>query len=811
MKHNQDRSRLFLSLLIFCLSLCGIVSAETGSDYPYQPVPFTQVHFSDTFWLPRMETNRVATIPFAFKQSEDTGRIENFKVAAKLSDKPWVGDFGFNDSDVYKIIEGASYSLMVHPDPKLDKYLDEVISYIAAAQEPDGYLYTAWTARAKKDGKNIACCYINEPWDNIRDSHELYNLGHMYEGAVAHYLATGKRSFLDVAIKSADLIVKTFGADGRTDVPGHQEIEIGLVKLYRATGNKAYLEQAKRFLDRRGVQDEGAYAQKHKPVTQQDEAVGHAVRAGYMYSGMADVAAMTGDASYITAINKIWENVVYTKLYLTGGIGARHAGEAFGDNYELPNRTAYCETCAAIANVYWNHRMFLLHGDAGYIDVMERSLYNNVLSGVSLDGKLFFYPNPLESTGHDRQPWFGCACCPSNICRFLASVPGYVYAVRDNAVYVNLFVNSNADLQVGGKKIAVAQMTRYPWDGTIALKVSPASGGQKFTLKVRIPGWAVNQPVPGKLYSVLHPTEGEISLSVNGAPMDVKADKGFAAIEREWKDGDVVQLGLPMAPQRIVCDERVKDNIGRVAIQRGPLVYCLEWPDVKGGKLFNLMLPDTAKLTVTQKPDLLNGLTAIEGTAIELRKTASPGVMERTERKFAAIPYYAWAHRGKGQMMVWVPRNEKNASPLPSPTIASTSKVSTSFLSNVGGTKTEYVNDQLVPDSSGDESKGFLHWWPHKGTTEWVQYDFDGVKEVGSVSVYWFDDTGRGECRVPKAWKVLYRDNGQWKPVNNFSDYKVTKDDMDRLSFTPVKTNALRMEITCQPGYSTGVHEWTVN
>ena len=813
--YRNDKSAL--TVLIFCLVGFSAVCAAVDSalqDYPYQPAAFTQVHFEDAFWAPRIETNRTATIPFAFKQSEDTGRIENFKVAAKLSDKPWQGDFGFNDSDVFKIIEGASYSLMVHPDPELDAYLDQLIAWIGAAQEPDGYLYTAWTAQARKDGRAIACCYEKERWDNIRDAHELYNVGHMYEAAVAHYLATGKRSFLDIAVKNADLVCSVFHPNGRLDPPGHQEIEIGLVKLYRVTGDEKYLNQAKFFLDMRGRNADkrrlyGPYSQDHKPVVEQTEAVGHAVRAAYMYAAMADVAALTGDAAYLKAIDTIWDNVVSKKLYLTGGIGARHAGEAFGDNYELPNRTAYCETCAAIANVFWNHRMFLLHGKADYIDVMELALYNNVLSGVSLDGMLFFYPNPLESAaGHDRQPWFGCACCPSNICRFMASVPGYVYAVRNGAVYVNLYVSGKSELAAGDRTVKLTQSTDYPHHGKVVLTMESDTPGP-LALHLRIPGWARNKPVPSTLYSVLKPSEQAVGLTVNGQGVPVDLHNGFAVIERMWKAGDTVTLEFPMTVRRVVCDERVRDNVGKVALQRGPLVYCLEGVDVDQGRVLNLMLPDEAEFKTEYKPDLLGGVTVIQGAAVELSRTLEGG-LERSERAFSAIPYYAWAHRGRTPMAVWLPRTEQAAVPLPAPTIASQSKVSASYQTTVGNARLEFVQDQLVPKSSGDQEQGFYHWWPRKGTTEWIQYDFKAPATVSSVAVYWFDDTGRGECRIPKSWRVLYRDAETWKPVEPVGEYTTTRDAFDRVRFKPVTTDALRLEMIFQDNYSSGIQEWVV-
>ncbi len=474
-----------IASLIFSLAVMRSTGAESA-DYPIRPVPAHHVQVSDTFWWPRLEVNRQVTIPYSFQACEETGRIENFRVAAGKSDKKWTGKFGFNDSDLSKIIEGASYSLMTHPDSKLSAYVDGIVGDMAAAQEDDGYLETSWTARDKIDNPaNIICCYPKkQKWLEEEMSHELYNLGHMYEAAAAHYEATGEKNFLDVAAKSADLLVKTFGP-GKIEVPpGHPEVELGLVKLYRVTGNRDYLELAKYFVDLRGKPTKdrpklyGEYSQDYKPLREQDEAVGHSVRAMYLYSGAADVAALTGDDNLAEAVDRLWENVVGKKTYVTGGIGAKGQGEAFGKNYELPNRTAYCETCANLATCYWNNRMFLLHGDSKYIDVLERALYNSVISGVSLDGKEFFYPNPLSARGdYARSKWFDCSCCPTNLCRFIPSVPGYVYAVGDDGPYVNLFVEGAAKLDVGGEQVEIDQKTRYPWGGHVEITVTPAAAG----------------------------------------------------------------------------------------------------------------------------------------------------------------------------------------------------------------------------------------------------------------------------------------------------------------------------------------------
>ncbi len=628
-------------------------------DYPVQPVPFTNVKIADEFWSPRLETNRTVTIPYDFKKCKETHRIRNFEVAAGLTEAPFVG-IRFNDSDVFKVIEGASYSLHLHPDPELEAYLDEVIAKIAAAQEEDGYLFTTRTIAEKHGPENLAEGAGETRWSYLKQSHELYNLGHMYEAAVAHYRATGKRTFLEIAIKSADLLAQVFGPDKHRDVPGHQEIEIGLAKLYRVTGEESYLKLAKFFLDERGQAAGhplyGPYAQDHAPVVEQDEAVGHAVRAGYMYAGMADVAALTGDAAYIEAIDRIWENVVTKKLYITGGIGARHKGEAFGNAYELPNLTAYNETCAAIANILWNQRLFLLHGDAKYIDVLERTLYNGFLSGIAMSGDAFFYPNPLESDGrHERSPWFHCSCCPTNVVRFLPSLSGYVYAQRDDAVYVNLFISGAgilhmSDATLRGARLRLEQTTSYPWDGKIQLTVTP-DAPTAFTLYIRIPDWAQGQPVPSDLYRYLSPKATGVVLLVNGEAIPLEMEKGFARIHRTWQPGDEVTLSLPMPVRRVLSHAKVEADAGKVALERGPLVYCAEWPD-HDVSVFDITVPDNAELIPKYQEDLLGGVTAIQGTV--LAKIDSEDSEVSTELK--AIPYYAWAHRGRGEMSVWLKR-----------------------------------------------------------------------------------------------------------------------------------------------------------
>ena len=604
--------------------------------YPIGQVPFTDVKVSDAFWGQRLQASREVTIPLAFSKCEETGRYENFVRATKPDSTYHVGGFPFDDTDVYKTIEGASYLLQTYPDPKLEAYIDSVLVVVAAAQEPDGYLNTArqmnpWHPHA----------WVGpERWSEVEGgSHEFYNLGHMVEGAVAHYQATGKRNFLDIAIKYADCIVREIGdGEGQLErVPGHQIAEMALCKLYLATGEKKYLDQAKYFLDKRGTTSvRNPYSQSHIPVTEQSEAVGHAVRAEYMYSGMADVAALTGEQAYIDAIDRIWDNIVSKKLYLTGGVGARHSGESFGDNYELPNLSSYCETCAAIGNVYTNYRMFLLHGDAKYIDVLERTLYNGVLSGVSLDGGTFFYPNPLESDGrHHREPWFGCACCPSNICRFIPSVPGYVYAAKGKNLYVNLYVDNTMTHQLEGRAVTLSQHTDYPWSGEVRIMVDASKAG-RFTLRLRIPGWVRGEVVPSDLYAFADGKQTPYSVALNGETLSGALENGYFCIERDWKAGDEVTLSFDMEPRFVRANEAVEADRGRLAVECGPLVYCAEWVDNPQANVLEATVSADDALSAEFRPELLGGLRVIRDGQLTL------------------IPYYAWCHRGSGAMEVWL-------------------------------------------------------------------------------------------------------------------------------------------------------------
>jgi DUF1680 family protein len=655
-RNAKNLLQMSLILAAVVVPLCkAAINEETKPGYLIAAVPLTNVTLTDDFWTKRIETNRTVTIPFGFNKCEEEGRIRNFAKAGGLLKGKYEGKMPFDDTDVYKIVEGASYSLAIAPDKELEKYIDSIIEKIAAAQEKDGYLCT-W----KTLDPNTTPAWWVEPgprWHNLGASHELYNCGHLYEAAFAHYQATGKRNFLNVALKNADLIAESFGPGKKTDVPGHQIIETGLVKLYLAAGQQKYLDLAKFFLDQRGNAQGhklyGSYSQDHIPVTQQDEAVGHAVRAVYMYAAMADIAGIMHDSAYQKAVEQIWENVVSKKLYITGGIGARHEKESFGDNYELPNLTAYNETCAAIGNIYWNHRMFLLSGDARYIDVLERTLYNGMISGVSLAGDSFFYPNCLESNGKykfnmgalSRQPWFDCSCCPSNVIRFIPSVPNYIYAYRNGALYVNLFIASKANVKMKKTDVEISQETDYPWAGKVVIKVNPKTE-QYFAINIRIPCWAMEKPVPSDLYSYLSKSQEKVTLKLNSEPVDMNLNKGFAVIRRKWSKGDIIELNLPMPIRRVIAHEKVADDRNKAALVRGPIVYCGEWVD-NNNRVLDLIVPDDAELQASYQKDLLGGVTVISGNVSDA---------SGKERKLSAIPYYAWSHRGPGEMAVWFPR-----------------------------------------------------------------------------------------------------------------------------------------------------------
>lgn len=797
------------------MGLCGTVTAQsnkvqTRSAQSIVEVPFTNVHLSDNFWLPRIEINRTVSIPSAFRECEKSGRFDNFAIAGGLKEGEHRGDFSFDDTDPYKVIEGASYSLAVHYDKQLDHYLDSVIAIIASAQEDDGYLTTCVTNKCYR----LSGWWGRSKWEKI-NSHELYNSGHLIESAIAHFRATGKRSFLNVAIKNADLVCKTFGPnEGQIHRPGgHPIIEMALCKLYKVTGNKKYLDGARYFVEETGRCTDGhhpsEYSQDHKPILQQDEIVGHAVRAGYLFSGVADVAALTNDKAYSEALQRIWNNMSSKKLFITGGIGSRAQGEGFGPNYELNNHTAYCETCAAIANVYWNHRMFLATGESKYIDVCERALYNNVLSGVSLSGDLFFYDNPLESDGeHGRQRWFGCACCPGNVTRFVASVPNYIYAAQGKDIYVNLYAQGKAN--IGG--VELEQTTDYPWDGKVRIRLN--KGGGKFSIKLRIPGWLKKHPFGNNLYTYLDAAK-TADISVNGVKVS-HDNPDYVSIDRKWKKGDVIEINFPMEVRRVQANDNAEDDRGKVALERGPVVFCLEGKDQPDNTVFDKYILDSTPIQSHFEKDLLNGVVVLEGNAKELQRNG-----EVKDVRFRAIPYSTWNNRGGDQMEVWIANTPAKAVATPLPTIASRAQT----FSNRGPIQNDApetaptdswaggVNDQWEPKRSSDTSKPYHYWWLKRGTTESISYKFKEAEEVSNVQVYWLDfDHYDGDFRVPENWTLYYETaDGSWKEVEDHSPFTVKKDCYNSIDFKPVKTKGLKIVAKLQKGQSGGMLEWKVN
>lgn len=645
--------KYLLLVVVFVLGGCTTADDQPGiRGYLIDPVPNAAIHVTDGFWSERMETNREVTLPHVLDELKSTGRIKNLKRAVADSGA-YTTSYPFDETDIYKAIEGASHILEEEYDPQLARRVDSLISIIAAAQEEDGYLYP-YGDLSVEDQEQKQWWRGTERWQRAHlHSHEFYNAGHLIEAAVVHHRATGKRTLLNVAIEFADLIDETFGPDPdqRKSIPGHPELEKALVKLYRVTGEQRYLELADFFLAERGKAkydeegEDGTYKQNHKPIKQQSEAVGHAVRATYLYSAVTDVGTLTDDQEYLDASERLWQNVVGKKLYLIGGLGSTGGVEGFGPNYHLPNAEAYNETDAAIGNVMWNYRLFREHGHAKYIDVLERSLYNNVLSGISLEGSRFFYPNPLRSDGgYQRSGWFTVACCVSGVVRFIPTLSEYMYATRADTAFVNLFAHNTAEIDLASTSVQIDQETDYPWEGYVRLEVRPEEAAA-FTVKVRVPGWARGEPVPSSLYRYVEDTAAAPQLRVNGESQPIELQKGYATITRQWREGDVIELELPMRPRRVVAHDSVEADRGKVALERGPIVYALESVDNEANVL-DLSLGSNADIQADYRHNMLDGVTVLEGQAYG----------DGQERSFTAIPYYAWAHRGDSQMTVWMDR-----------------------------------------------------------------------------------------------------------------------------------------------------------
>ena len=839
-------------------------------------VPFQKVRIHDRFWYPRIDTHRRATVEANLHQCDITGRIRNFAVAAGKIQGKHQG-FLFNDSDVYKVLEGIAYTLSTIRDPQLEARADRIIDLIAAAQQPDGYINTYYTLVKPK-----------ERWRNLAHGHELYCAGHLIEAGVAYYQATGKRKLLDVARRMADHIDRTFGPGKRVETSGHEEIELALIKLYLATGEERYLRLARFFLDVRGRADQrklfGEYAQDHQPIRDQRQVAGHAVRAMYLYCAMADVAAITGDDQLMQPLETIWRDIVERRMYITGGIGSSASNEGFTQPFDLPNDTAYAETCAAIGMALWNHRMFLLTGDGKYADILEREVYNGLLSGVSLDGKRFFYTNPLASRGnHERSPWFACACCPTNIVRYVPAMGERVFATQGKRIYAVLYIGCKASVNLPTGTVELTEETDYPWDGDVTIDVG-VNKPTDFELLLRVPRWCsapakliinghdggkIDQKAPAEVRllidlpgysqqrvqrdvvtpiikaSKMFPDLEIASITVGNekatlrlrsraardgsmarqaatallkeAPLPSQADvtvvdtsslrRGYVSVRRRWRSEDAVRLSLPMPIQRVYANARVKANVGRVALQRGPVVFCLEGKD-NGGYARNIILPRDSRLDATFNKDMLGGIVVISGPGRAVF-WAEDGTLKTRAIRLRAIPYYAWANRGRSEMVVWIPESIKQAE------VAGEVGVRVGKLliraSHVNPSDSlEALHDRRIPRSSGDHSLPRMTWWDHRGTTEWVSYRFDKPRTLTGARVYWFDDTGRGACRVPASWRLLWHDGNRWRPVQlkAGSAYTTNLDRFNTVLFDPVTTREIKLEVNLKPGFSGGILEW---
>jgi len=753
---------LFMSVLNRFLPAAVLLALSCGcsmraNDEPVVPVSYAQVDITDEFWAPKIEVNRTVSIQHLFRKYEELG-----------------------GGDTLRAIEAAAYMLGKRRDPDLERYVDGLIDAVVARTDPR----------------------LGRPESAVRTS------GYLLEAGVAYFRATGKRKLLDEAIKAADAIDTSYGTGKRTYISGHEGLKIGLLSLYRETGDARYLRLAQFFLDERGKDDyprqgeyaiDRTYAQDHEPVIQQREAVGHAVRATYLYIPLAEMAAITGSPEYARAADAIWEDAAYRKTYVTGGIGSIRFHEQFGAAYELPNLSAWNETCASYGSVVWNQRMFLLHRDARYIDQLERVLYNAFLDGVSARGDRFFYQNPLTSYGnYERFDWINTPCCPPNVVRLIASLGGYIYAqTKDRDLYVNLFVGSRASVAVGGTTVAVQQQTRYPWDGRVRISVDPQQAAS-FALHIRIPGWTGTHVMPGDLYRFGDSRHDPLGIRLNGHPVASVASQGFAVIDRRWNRGDTIELELPMPVRRVMADTRVRDDQGRVALARGPLVFAAEWPD-NGGRALNVVVPDDAALSTEFRRDLLGGVQVITGNAQEVTRGAD-GRTESRPHRLVAIPYYAWANRGAGEMQVWLPRRGEKArvSPVALPDGVAAVRSSGGIEKKWTGYNDQNddiaaVYDGVDPLGSADESNLYFRMRPPAGQPAWIEYELKSPASISSAEVYFADD--RRFCKLPASWRVLVKTPEGWSAVGTRNAYTVEKNRFNRVQFEPVTTTAVRIEI----------------
>ncbi len=745
----------FLIVLVSHVGISCEPKIPARPDDAVKAVPLAQVEITDTFWAPKQDVNRTASIPHVFSRSEERGR-----------------------GGPAQLFEAAGYILAKAKDPAFEAYIEDKVEALLARQ-------AAASPSPRRAGGTSA------------------------EAAAAYFEGTGDRRLLDNALKEADAAVEAIGPGKKAYISGHEGQKIGLIRLFRLTGEEKYWRLAKFLLDIRGRAEfqeqtaseypgEREYNQNHKPVVEQTEAVGHAVRAMYLYIPLTDIAALTGQPEYGAAADAIWEDIVGRKMYITGGVGSIRQQEKFGPPYLLPNVSAWHETCASYGMAVWNHRLFLLHREAKYVDTMERILYNGFAAGVSLEGDRFFYQNVLTSYGnYGRFDWINVPCCPPNVIRLMAQLGGYIYAQTDEGIYVNLFVDSKARVAIGGSTVTLTQATRYPWDGKIRLTVEPGDAG-RFSIRVRIPGWSLGTPVPSDLYSYLDATGESPSLLLNGKAAAMKIEKGFAVLSRRWKPGDTIDLDLPMPVRRAVAHPSVADDAGLVALERGPIVYCAEWPD-NGGRALNIIVPDGAALRGEYRSDLLRGVGVIRGEVRAAARGADGATVETVAHDLLAIPYYAWANRGKGEMTVWLAREAKEAylEPVLRGPLAGVSAFGGIEKSDTGygdqNDELDAVYDGYEPLRSFDESRLYYRVRPPKGMPAWIEYDFKAPTGISSSKVYFADD--ERFCRLPASWRILIKDGNAWRPVETDGGTAVKKDAWSEATFKPVRTTAVRLEI----------------
>ena len=791
---------------------CNRTSVEKPQE-ALEPITFEKVKLEDEFWLPRLRTQKETLVPFSLEKTESAvenlRRVGNYLNTGKK--EKLLPLARYVASDLFKVMEGASYLLALERDPALEKQLDEIIDIIAEAQCEDGYIYEPLTVHPSMYQRDAYSGF--EPYSFVAHSHELYDMGHMHEAAIAYYKATGKRKWLDISEKNARHINKVFfegdpaynGGKPVNQAPGHQEIELALVKMYETTGEQLYLDMARKFIDIRGVTyvPEGtgvmapSYAQQHQPVRDQRTAEGHSVRALYLYSGMADVLAHTGDTSLSPALDAIWHNIADTKIHITGGLGSVPGIEGFGPEYMLPNKDTYDETCAAVANVFFNYRMFLATGDAKYVDMAETSLYNNVLAGVNLEGNRFFYVNVLEADGKKafnhgnagRSPWFGTACCPSNMARLVPQVSGMVYSQTDNDIFCGFYAGSSTEVTLAGGKVRLEQETSYPFEGDVEIKVEPEAEGMEFTLWLRIPTWCTDRFMPGELYSYADDSSSDVSVRVNGKKVRAAVQDGYIPVSRSWKKGDEVELELSMPVRYNIADERVEADINRVCITRGPLVYCAEEPD-------NQENPSTYILGDTDKPfkveriseGILKGIPTLSADASAARANGN-----EVDATLTLIPYFAWNNRGDWKKMnVWFARDKETAAAgMPD------------LHGNIADVTATHIADDIfapidgkIPSSSADES--ITRWTSYNEIGKPQQYTIKLIEEleIKSVSIYWFDNSD--DVKVPESWTMDYHTDGQWKEFKlyNTDSFGLQKDQFNMVHpDRPIKADAIRINM----------------